>query len=123
MRLKKQNQQFAVYFMFFLLRALEKASELLRDGQSGRFKTVVYIADEQATDGDPKPAADSLRDEGAVVFALGVGNHDYRTRELREIASPKSVGFLKNYENMVGQGVSEVLSNRVCSAERLKNRP
>jgi len=83
----------------------------------------VYIADEQSTDGDPKPSADVLRDQGAMVFALGVGSHDYRTRELREIASPKSVGFLKNYENMGSLGVSEVLSNRVCGAERFKNKP
>lgn len=103
--------------------ALQRASDILRESQVDRHKTVVYIADEQSTDGDPKAVADVLRDDGAMVFALGVGSHDYRSRELREIANPKSVGFLKNYENMNNHVVSEVLSNRVCGADRSKTKP
>lgn len=117
------NKLLTLIQSFSFLRALQRASDILRESQVDRHKTVVYIADEQSTDGDPKAVADVLRDDGAMVFALGVGSHDYRSRELREIANPKSVGFLKNYENMNNHVVSEVLSNRVCGADRSKTKP
>jgi hypothetical protein len=105
--------------LFF--RALEKAAEVLKSSQQGRQKTIIFITDEKLISDGSAEAANALRAEGAIIYAVGVGEGlNGAKAELAGIAGGKQQVFLKDFEHLNHEFGAE-LSKKVCGvAPRVK---
>ncbi|KMQ82296.1 von willebrand factor type egf and pentraxin domain-containing protein 1, partial [Lasius niger] len=73
--------------------ALLEALTILEKGRETANKVVFLITDGFSNGGDPRPAADLLKNTGATVFTFGIRTGN--VGELRDIASPP--GYTHSY--------------------------
>lgn len=106
--------------MLSVFRALEKAAEVLKSSQQGRQKTVIFITDEQTNADSTAEAANTVRAEGATIYAVGVGDLQGTEAELESIAGAKDRVFVKEI-NQINAEFGEELGGKVCTiAARVK---
>lgn len=87
----------------------------MKNSQDGRHKTVIYITDEKISKSGNKEAAEKLRELGASVFAVGVGNFHENVKELLKIAGSEHQMFVRNIKHL-NRDFAEELGEKVCHA-------
>ncbi|XP_064626004.1 sushi, von Willebrand factor type A, EGF and pentraxin domain-containing protein 1-like [Lineus longissimus] len=69
----------------YTLGAVKEAKKVFESARPGAMKAVFLMTDGYSNAGDPRPAAQELREEGVRVFTFGIRNGN--VRELRDMAS------------------------------------